>query len=301
MEPLPLGPAAQDLSDWASWALNERCLAPKTVKEYGWRIAHARRWLASTQRVLEAASSVDLKEYLFRGVKPTPRMRNLTRCALVAYGDWLMATGARADNPARDLPRQPEPRRLPRPLHPAVLPAIRRQAAGLRPWGTWQRGSMLACLIVVYVHTGLRLNEVRTLRWSQISDSAMCIAQKGGDEHLVFLHDEPRRALREWQTVAPASEWVFPSPVKDGPISGGWIETKIREVGDQVGAKLWPHRFRHTFATELLRSTGRVEIVQQALGHRSLLSTMVYTAVCAPDVGAAVRQLTFDSGETRLS
>jgi len=49
-----------------------------------------------------------------------------------------------------------------------------------------------------------------------------------------------------------------------------------------------PHSLRHTFATGLYARTGDVLVVQAALGHRSITSTMGYARASAERVRAAV-------------
>jgi integrase len=52
-----------------------------------------------------------------------------------------------------------------------------------------------------------------------------------------------------------------------------------------------PHRFRHTFGTELLRKTKNLRLVQEAMGHADIQSTVVYTQVAASELEAGVARL----------
>ncbi len=62
---------------------------------------------------------------------------------------------------------------------------------------------------------------------------------------------------------------------------GLWLErAAVRRVG--------PHALRHSFAADLYRRTGDVLLVKEALGHRSIGSSMVYTQVSASRLRAAV-------------
>ena len=47
----------------------------------------------------------------------------------------------------------------------------------------------------------------------------------------------------------------------------------------EIGKKVSPHMLRHTFATDLLRQTGNVRLVQKSLGHEQLNTTMIYTHI----------------------
>ena len=52
-----------------------------------------------------------------------------------------------------------------------------------------------------------------------------------------------------------------------------------------------PHILRHTFATDLLRSTSNIRLVQKALGHASLTTTMLYTHIFDQELESALKNL----------
>lgn len=62
-------------------------------------------------------------------------------------------------------------------------------------------------------------------------------------------------------------------------------EADIEEVG-----RVSPHTLRHTFATRLYRETGNIRMVQRALGHADLSTTMVYTHVVDEELEGAMKE-----------
>jgi len=52
-----------------------------------------------------------------------------------------------------------------------------------------------------------------------------------------------------------------------------------------------PHTLRHSFATDLLRSTGNIRLVQKALGHVSIATTMIYTHIVDEQLESALKGL----------
>jgi len=69
--------------------------------------------------------------------------------------------------------------------------------------------------------------------------------------------------------------------LKGGPMNDRYVRDFVKRYGKKSGIKkdVHPHTLRHTFATDLLRSTGNVRLVQKALGHASLATTMIYTHI----------------------
>ena len=65
----------------------------------------------------------------------------------------------------------------------------------------------------------------------------------------------------------------------------------VKRRAKRIGIKkdVHPHLLRHTFATDLLRSTKNIRLVQKALGHTSLSSTMIYTHVYDEELEEALK------------
>jgi integrase/recombinase XerD len=250
----------------------------------------ADRWIVANRsgRSLFSARFDDIKAYLFSS-KPSAMRRNQIRQALVAFIDYLVSEGYRADNPARELPRLKVPRRVPR--------SIRSTAAAL--WAEAKVAEpMLTALVAVYLFGGLRRNEGRFLKWEEIDLPSLWITVKGkgsgvregrGKERRVPIHPELAWALKRWRKECVDAEWVFPSPRREGfPISETWGRKRLMELGAQVGIHLHPHLLRHTIATHMLRKGAMVTAVRDFLGHVSLETTQIYLEVEPVDVENAV-------------
>jgi len=73
----------------------------------------------------------------------------------------------------------------------------------------------------------------------------------------------------------------------------GCIRARIQVAGEAVGAKVYPHRLRHTCATQLLNAGCRITSIQRFLGHKKLNTTMIYAKArdqtVADDYYAAMR------------
>ena len=89
-----------------------------------------------------------------------------------------------------------------------------------------------------------------------------------------------------------AREWYMrKSEVsEDKPISPGAIESQIRKLGQRVGVKAYPHKFRRTCATFALRRGMSIEQVSQMLGHESIETTQIYLDISEQDLKEAHRK-----------
>jgi integrase len=72
-----------------------------------------------------------------------------------------------------------------------------------------------------------------------------------------------------------------------------FIRKQLKVAREQVGVKVYPHRLRHTCATQLLNVGSRVTSIQRFLGHGDLASTMIYAHVqtVADDYFAAMQRV----------
>lgn len=78
------------------------------------------------------------------------------------------------------------------------------------------------------------------------------------------------------------------------PISAGYVRQLLTRLAERAGIeqRVTPHTLRHSFATHLLRDSGNLKLVQQALRHQDVTTTArIYAHLQEEDVAEAVRGL----------
>ena len=150
------------------------------------------------------------------------------------------------------------------------------------------------------LNTGLRLSEAIGLQWRDldlISGRLFVRQGKGAKDRTLWVGETDLEALRRWRSrqvhaVGHVAEHVF-TTLAGSPVSGRYVQQMVRRYAVKAGIekRVHPHLLRHTFATDLYRDTGRIRLVQKALGHSDLSTTMIYTHVYDVEVEQAMKAL----------
>ncbi len=153
-------------------------------------------------------------------------------------------------------------------------------------------------LLLLAIRTGLRLGELRALRWSDLHLDAGYLrveqnlttaglgTPKSGRSRTVDLAPDLREALRRQSGAPGPHALVFTQP--DGaPLSQGQIYRAVRRTAAraQLGRPVHPHLLRHTFASHCVMRGIPLAVVKEWLGHAESRMTERY-AHLAPEVRA---------------
>ncbi|WP_374226582.1 tyrosine-type recombinase/integrase [Bradyrhizobium sp. SRL28] len=152
--------------------------------------------------------------------------------------------------------------------------------------------------------SGMRLKECVTLRWTEVNFGTRQIVRTGkGGRRVVFpITPAVRDILFPLQGQHPEAVFTYVAiygnrrlgrvrglryPLTYNGAKTAWQRLRsISGVGD-----FRFHDFRHDFGTKLLRESGNLKLVQKALNHRDIKSTLRYAHVLDEDVAAAVERL----------
>jgi site-specific recombinase XerD len=126
---------------------------------------------------------------------------------------------------------------------------------------------------------GMRLGEVEELRLEDLDFPQKRLSVrdgKGRKDRTVYLTETAIRALQEYLAVRGEGSGDHVFLYRNAPLKKDLIRAQLKYAGERVGVKVYPHRLRHTCATQLLNAGCRVTSIQRFLGHKELSSTMVY-------------------------
>ena len=130
--------------------------------------------------------------------------------------------------------------------------------------------------------SGLRVSEVCHLRYEDIRRAQKMIhvpLSKNRQDRYTILSDRNLEILTEyWYRHDRPRGWLFPSQVRDAPLTTSTVEMFIKNHARALGLPegVTPHTLRHCFACHALEDGVSHTFIQQLLGHRSPGSTDVY-------------------------
>jgi integrase/recombinase XerC len=182
-------------------------------------------------------------------------------------------------NPAVDVRAPKARRRLPETLDADQMASLLKIPAGDH-FVTRDR----AIMELLY-SSGLRLAELVGLDVSglSLSDRTVTVLGKGRKERIVPVGTQARDALRQWleerQGLAKPSETALFVGRGGERLGRRAVQTRVAYWARRQGVTLrvYPHLFRHSFASHILESGGDLRGVQELLGHADIATTQIYT------------------------
>jgi integrase/recombinase XerD len=131
----------------------------------------------------------------------------------------------------------------------------------------------------LFWQSGLRIGELEELRLEDLDLAGRKLSVRNGKgmkDRNVYMTDTTVHALRAYLAVRGQgpSDHVF--LYRNQALKKDLARSRIKDAGKRVGVKVYPHKLRHTTATQLLNAGCPVTSIQKFLGHKKLNTTMVY-------------------------
>ncbi|WP_297104094.1 tyrosine recombinase XerC [uncultured Devosia sp.] len=267
-----------------------RRLAPRTLEAYGRDIGQFMAFLSGhmggpvTLSALKDMRGADIRAFMAQRRSESLGSRSLARVlsALKSFFCFLEREGTLATE-ALNVIRTPK---MPRALPKALTVVEAKQTISMtdeiedRPWVAARD---MAVISLCY-GAGLRISEALALTKADLDADVMRVTGKGGKVRMVPLIAPVRNAIASYLELAPFKLWpeepLFRG-VRGGVLSPRLIQLRMAQLRGALGLppSATPHALRHSFATHLLGKGGDLRAIQELLGHASLSTTQIYTAV----------------------
>ena len=272
------------LKDYRYYLRMERRLSPNTVAAYGRDVAELLEALELEPRVVRTE---DIERYLAsRAGDLSKRSQARLLSSLRSFFDWLILEGERQDNPCDRIDAPKLGRYLPEVLSVEEVTAILESVDTAAGW----TGLRDRAILEILYGCGLRVSEACSLQISHVylQEGFVRVVGKGDKERLVPLGEMAADAFKNYLDARPAAaEPAFNDVAflnKNGrPLSRVAIFNLVKKQALLAGVRkeISPHTFRHSFATHLIENGADLRVVQEMLGHESILTTEIYTHIDA--------------------
>ncbi len=281
----------------------ERNASALTIKSYREDLTTLVEYLSGQAEHLPAPGAItpaDLRQYVTAlhraGYAKSSVARHLA--TLRSFFRFAQREGLAEQNPAKPL-RNPRPdRKLPHFLTTQQIARLLEAPPADQPLGLRDR----AMLETTY-SAGLRVSELVAINDDDLDlgGGLVRVRGKGRRERLAPLGRFAVRAIERWRGARPAPT----GPGTERPLFlnrfGRRLTTRsvarmldkyLRQTG--LDQRTSPHTLRHSFATHLLDRGADIRSVQELLGHKSLVTTQIYTHISVASLRA-----TYDKAHPR--
>lgn len=273
---------------------HQRRLSPHTTAAY----ARDLRELAELSGAQDwaALSHFDLRRLTAklhaRALDPRSIARKLSSWR--GFYDWLGGQVALPANPVDGVRAPKRAKTLPRAL--SVDDAVRLVGPPSRPQAGAAPEPAALCdraMFELLYSSGLRVSELvgldlhhgpGALGWVDAERGEVLVTGKGNKMRTVPVGAPALAALAAWLAARPApadgGNALFLNR-RGARLSARVVQLRLRAHSEAGGASVHvhPHMLRHSFASHVLQSSGDLRAVQEMLGHASIASTQVYTAL----------------------
>ena len=278
------------LKDYSYYLKIEKHMSPNTVSSYCSDVGDLLEVIPSDPRKMDTD---DIEKYLrIKAGRLSKRSQAHCLSSMRSFFDWMILEGERQDNPCDNVDAPKLGRYLPAVLSVDEVNAIIESVDTGSVSGLRDR----AVLEVLY-GCGLRVSEAVGLKISSLylKEGFIRIIGKGNKERIVPVGGVAIDALLAYINSRPApydsdfEDFVFLN--KFGKtLSRVAVFTMVKKQAMLAGVRkeISPHTFRHSFATHLIENGADLRVVQEMLGHESILTTEIYTHIDSSTWQAAV-------------
>lgn len=287
---------AAEVARWLAYLSAERRMSGKTVEAYERDVRQFLQFLAEhlggapSLRELAKLTPQDVRAFMAARRSAGTGGRSLMRAlaGTRSFARFLERKGKGKVGALAAVRAPKVPKTLPKPL--TVASARRISDADLRAGEdreTWVLARDATVLALLY-GSGLRISEALGLKRGDIpapsQGDAITVTGKGNKQRMVPLLPQVSQLVADYIKLCPydlpAGGPLFIG-ARGGPLSPRIVQLAMERLRGALALpdSATPHALRHSFATHLLARGGDLRAIQELLGHASLSTTQIYTAV----------------------
>jgi integrase/recombinase XerC len=276
-----------NLTDYLDYLQHIKKFSPHTVKAYKQDI---QQFLDYFQEAKLSVDKENIRDFISVVFLKTKKKTTVARkiYAIKSFYIYLLQKGKIAKNPFDAIGT---------PKVDKVLPEILTEREMLEfldrlPEDTFLHLRNKAIFEFLYA-TGLRISELTGLKLVDINfdEELVRVLGKGKKERIVPFHDHAKEILLKYLAEAKRQfktsiEYIFLNS-KGKKITDRAVEIILQNTYRQLmqsNKHVYPHLFRHSFATHLLQRGANLRIIQELLGHSNLSTTEKYTSLNYEDL-----------------
>lgn len=269
----------------------QRELNDKTVKAYRIDITQFLDYLTGNQLSLDKKGINYYLDYLHEKYRQRTVKRKIA--SVKAFFSYLEYEEKIENNPFNKVRVQfKEEQLLPRSVSQEIIEELLKymyQQKENDELSKWKRRLILRdiCVIELLFMTGMRISELCELDQDSIdfSKGIIRVYGKGSKERIIPIgNTKVLQLLQEYEkTFEKEIEGNFFVNRYGEPLSTQTVRLMIQHYTKAAGIEqhITPHMIRHSFATLLLEKGVDIRIIQQLLGHASIVTTQIYTNVAS--------------------
>ncbi|MEO1045152.1 MAG: tyrosine recombinase XerC [Pseudomonadota bacterium] len=276
------------LAAWRQHLEQGKRYSPNTVRAYG---STAERLLEAIPGCTSWAAIAELDSRDIRSHLAARRVeglgnRSIARELSVIRQLIRFAAKQTGRSDIAPLPRGPRLKRsLPRAIAADAAIALA-EAVSEEASEPWVAARDWAVLLLLY-GAGLRIGEALGLNAGVLPlERTLRITGKGNKQRIVPILPQVAKAVNDYGALSPwgkSTEEPLFRGVRGGRLDPAMVRRAVQRARAALGLpdSATPHALRHSFATHLLGGGADLRSLQELLGHASLSSTQIYTAVDA--------------------
>jgi integrase/recombinase XerC len=284
---------AAEIGRWLGYLGAERRMSPKTLEAYARDVGQFLDFLtqhlggAPSLKALARLSPADVRAFMAARRSEGLSSRSLMRvmAGTRSFARFLERNGNGKVGALAAVRAPKIGKTLPKPLAIAAAKRISdtdlRDGEAREPWVIARDAAVLGLLY----GSGLRISEALSLKRKDFSKrDAITVTGKGNKTRMVPVLRQVAKLISDYVTLCPIdlpADGALFVGTRGGPLSPRVVQLAMATLRGALGLPdtATPHALRHSFATHLLARGGDLRAIQELLGHASLSTTQIYTAV----------------------